>query len=333
MSLSRGLKRKRTVISFKSGWLDETIETVTPKSHSVMLVKLREIFTYDEDNGVVCIYCQDARASGEFLTGIIWNDVWKLDFFKRHLSNKSHINGVTRLRNKNPSLQSGLLGRIIESPAEKQRRQINLERKHSNPEEIKVLIDSVLLAIKMNSSMFSVQDINDHLEKYVHVPASWRSKNYAFEFLEIINCIVQNNLMHEIASAMFHTLAVDENTDISINRYLIFYFKYRSINCADYKTSFGGLLLLQECDAVSIVSAIKQFYKKHQLDLMKMVMFTSDVASVMLGKLNGVAAQLKRDIPHLVQQHCIAHREDLGISDAWKEVKLIRDIETLMRTV
>ncbi|XP_043407899.1 pancreatic lipase-related protein 3 [Chelonia mydas] len=64
-----------------------------------------------------------------------------------------------------------------------------------------------------------------------------------------------------------------------------------------------------------------------------MVMFTSDVASVMLGRLNGVAAQLKRDIPHLVQQHCIAHREVLGISDAWKEVKLIRDIETLMRTV
>ncbi|CAM2113912.1 unnamed protein product [Caretta caretta] len=108
---------------------------------------------------------------------------------------------------------------------------------------------------------------------------------------------------------------------------------FRSINSADYKTLFGGLLRLQECDAVSIVSAIKEFYKKHQLDLMKMVMFTSDGASVMLGKLNGVAAQLKRDIPHLVQHHCIAHREDLGISDAWKEVKLIRDIETLMRTV
>ncbi|CAM2114577.1 unnamed protein product [Caretta caretta] len=64
-----------------------------------------------------------------------------------------------------------------------------------------------------------------------------------------------------------------------------------------------------------------------------MVMFTSDGASVMSGKLNGVAAQLKHDIPHLVKQHCVAHQEDLGISDAWKEVKLIRDIDTLMRTV
>ncbi|CAM2100999.1 unnamed protein product [Caretta caretta] len=132
---------------------------------------------------------------------------------------------------------------ILESPAEKQRRQIHLERKRSNPEEIKELIDSVLLAIKMNSSVLSVQDMNDDMEKYVRMPASWRSKNYAFEFLEIINCIVQNDLMHEKASAMCHTL-VEESTDISINRYLIFYFKYRSINSADYKTSFGGLLTI-----------------------------------------------------------------------------------------
>ena len=64
-----------------------------------------------------------------------------------------------------------------------------------------------------------------------------------------------------------------------------------------------------------------------------MVMFTSDGASVMLGKRNGVAAQLKLEIPHLVEQHCVAHREDLGISDAWKDIKLMRDIETLIRTV
>ncbi|CAM2115696.1 unnamed protein product [Caretta caretta] len=163
------------------------------------------------------------------------------------------------------------------------------------------------------------------MEKYVRIPAGWRSKNYTFEFLEIINYIVQNDLMHEITLAMFHTLAVDESTDISINRYWILYFEYRSINSADYKTSFGGLLRLKECDTVSIVSASKEFYKKHQLDLMKMVMFTSDGASVMLGKLNGVAAQLKCDIPHLVQQHCFAHQEDLAISDAWKEIKLIRE--------
>ena len=42
----------------------------------------------------------------------------------------------------------------------------------------------------------------------------------------------------------------------------------------------------------------------------------------MLGKNNCVAALLRRDIPHLVEQHCVAHREDLGIDDACKHFSL-----------
>ena len=161
----------------------------------------------------------------------------------------------------------------------------------------------------MNNSMLSVQEINEHMKKYVHLPDSWRSKKYAFEFLENINSIVQNDMTNEIASADFHTLKVDESTDISVNKYLILYCKFRPINSSLYKTSFDGILQLQSHDATAIVSAIKNFYLKHGLDLMKMVMFTFDGASVMLGRNNGVAAQLKREIPHLVLQHCVAHRD------------------------
>lgn len=53
----------------------------------------------------------------------------------------------------------------------------------------------------------------------------------------------------------------------------------------------------------------------------------------MLGKNNGVAAKLRQSIPHLLEQHCVAHREDLGLDDAWKHVSLMKDIETLLRTV
>ena len=80
---------------------------------------------------------------------------------------------------------------------------MNRERKRAKPEQIKVLIDSVLLAIKMNSSLYSVQDINEHMEKYVELPDSWRSKNYAFEFLEIINSVVEHDIFKEIEAANF----------------------------------------------------------------------------------------------------------------------------------
>lgn len=324
---AKGVKRKRTASLFKVEWLNKIVETATPKAHEVMNVQLREIFMYDSETGVICLYCRDGKVAGEFASGKKWDDIWKLDFLKRHLASKSHLDGVQKLRQQNPSLPvTGVLRMLRESSDER-------ERKRSNPEEIKVLIDSVLLAVKMNNSLHSVQHINEHMEKYVQLPDSWRSKNYAFEFLETINYIVQKDMFEEIASADFHTLTVDETTDISVNKCLILYFKFRSKDCTVYKTFFGGIVLLQACDASSIVSAIKQFYEEKKLDLHKMVMFTSDGASVMLGRVNGVAARLKQDIPHLVQQHCVAHREDLGICDAWKEVKLIRDIETLMRTI
>ena len=67
----------------------------------------------------------------------------------------------------------------------------------------------------------------------------------------------------------------------------------------------------------NILDAITKFYADHALDMNKMVMFTSDGASVMLGRHKGAAALLKRQVPHLTEQHCVAHREDLGIDDAW----------------
>ncbi|CAK6949836.1 zinc finger protein 862-like [Scomber scombrus] len=102
------------------------------------------------------------------------------------------------------------------------------------------------------------------------------------------------------------------------------------VNC---KTVFGGIVQLKACTAHDLVKAITDFYSSQELDLQKMVMLTSDGASVMLGKHNGVAALLKQQIPHLTEQHCVAHREDLGIDDAWKDVPLMRDVETLLRTI
>jgi phage FluMu gp28-like protein len=57
------------------------------------------------------------------------------------------------------------------------------ERKKTNAYIVKVLIDNVMRAIKINASMLSVQDIHDHLAKYTTVYVSWCSKNYAFEFV------------------------------------------------------------------------------------------------------------------------------------------------------
>ena len=99
------------------------------------------------------------------------------------------------------------------------------------------------------------------------------------------------------------------------------------------KTVFSGILPLFNCNSQSILEEIKNFYTTRNIDMQRMVMFvTSDGAVVMLGKRTGVAKLLQSFISHLVEQHYVAHQEELGTDDSWSKVSLIQDIEILVRT-
>lgn len=64
--------------------------------------------------------------------------------------NKSHLD-AEQLRRQNPSLSVTGVLRILRESADYR------ERKRSNPEQIKVLIDNVLLAVKMNNILKELQ--------------------------------------------------------------------------------------------------------------------------------------------------------------------------------
>ncbi|CAL9687293.1 unnamed protein product [Knipowitschia caucasica] len=317
-------KVKKKCGSFKVEWLSENVKIEEE------VVKLGEIFNFSSEKGLLCKTCSEAKVASEFSEGKMWTE-WKLDYLKRHIQHKSHLKAVGIVQRLKMGQGIGTL--LLESAKDREKRNVLSLKIKSHPEQVKVLIDNILLAIKMNASMLSVQQIHDHMAKYVSIPENWRSKNYAFEFVNSINEIVQNETMCSVKNSPWHTLIVDESTDISVHKMLVLYIKYREVNYVNYKTVFGGITQLTACTAQDIVQAITQFYFNHGLDIQRMVMLTSDGASVMLGKHNGVAALLKRQIPHLTEQHCVAHREDLGIDDAWKDVPLMRDVETLLRTV
>lgn len=319
--------KKKSCDKFKLEWLSEIVETKMPSSMHLQKVRIGEIFVYSETYDCVkCIICSEANMPGEFTSGKKWTE-WRLFLLKRHLSHKAHRDAITKLNNLKTG---GLLKIMTETPEERKNRIEITERKKSSCDLVKVLIDNVLLAIKINASMCSVQDIHNHVSKYTDIPESWRSKNYGFEFVECINAVIKKEYFDEFRKSRFHTLIVDESTDISVQKILILYVKYRY--GMNYKTIFAGIIKLCSCDSNSIFSALKKFYSDNEINIQNMVMFTSDGAAVMLGKKNGVAAMLKREINHLTEQHCVAHREDLGIDDAWKQVSIMQDIETLLKT-
>ncbi|XP_078496597.1 uncharacterized protein LOC144752589 [Lissotriton helveticus] len=222
-------QRKKCCLVFKEEWMKEIVEAETQKSRSKVRVQLGELFQYSPDVGLICKACAEAKIVGDFSTGKKWSDGWKLDYLKRHLISKVHESAMVILRNRTAAARFGFGVRamLTETATDKANRMEVVVRQRSLPEEIKILINNVLLAVKMNTPMLSVQDIHDHLALYAKIPDSWRSKNYAFEFLEAINSVIHCEGMAELRNALYHTLIIDESTDISVTKMLILYFKFR----------------------------------------------------------------------------------------------------------
>ena len=119
------------------------------------------------------------------------------------------------------------------------------KRKRTSSNLVKVLIDTVILAIEMNASMLSVQDIHERVAKYIEIPENWRSTNYEFEFVECISFVLKTELMTELRKSAFHSLIIiDESTDICVQKMMIIYFKYLPETEIVCKTIFGGIVKL-----------------------------------------------------------------------------------------
>ena len=58
--------------------------------------------------------------------------------------------------------------------------------------------------------------------------------------------------------------------------------------------------------------------------------FGSDGAAVMMGQRGGVAAQLKKEIPWIVTNHCVAHRLALATSQAADQVPYIKRFKLIL---
>ena len=70
-----------------------------------------------------------------------------------------------------------------------------------------------------------------------------------------------------------------------------------------------------------------------QLELKKMKSCVTDGAGAMIGRHNGMAAIIKREVPDLINIHCVCHRLALACADASKELNYIKKVEGLLPQV
>ena len=90
---------------------------------------------------------------------------------------------------------------------------------------------------------------------------------------------------------------------------------------------------MKECDAQAIFIAVTDFFSQNEVATQKLIMFTSDGISVMLGRNNGVQAKLKAIVPHLLEFHCVAHRQALAVSHAYSSIDNFVQLESTLRAI
>src|SRR5690349_5569844 len=97
-TVCEGGNRRRGSSKFRHEWLNEIVETELPTSDGTRIAKLGDIFQYRAETAdVICQVCQQASAPSNFSNGKRWDD-WKMDYLKRHLHHKVHLESVCRLR-------------------------------------------------------------------------------------------------------------------------------------------------------------------------------------------------------------------------------------------
>ena len=90
-------------------------------------------------------------------------------------------------------------------------------------------------------------------------------------------------------------------------------------------------LTVKNCSSEGIFTAIKAFFLEKKLNINMMVGFSADNCSVMMGKQNGVAAKLKKLVPHIFIQGCICHNIQLSVQFAFKF--LPGDIDDIIKAI
>ena len=106
-------------------------------------------------------------------------------------------------------------------------------------------------------------------------------------------------------------LLIDEVMDIAQREQLVSFIRYVDQDTYEVKTDFLAVNDILESSTFANAETIKSVVKQLSdcdLDINKLSGLSTDGASVMVGKENGVAAKLKREAKMLLNVHCICNR-------------------------
>ncbi|XP_038065760.1 zinc finger protein 862-like [Patiria miniata] len=137
--------------------------------------------------------------------------------------------------------------------------------------------------------------------------------------------MLKNEKLAEIKASPYFALLCDETTDVTVLEQLIVHITYLDCVERETKVTFLEINEIANCTSDVIKDKLVEVLRRTGLDFRsKMAGFGSDGASTMVGRINGVAAQLKRESSTIISNHCVAHRLALAVGGASGKVDYVK---------
>ncbi|XP_070580157.1 zinc finger protein 862-like [Ptychodera flava] len=179
--------------------------------------------------------------------------------------------------------------------------------------------------VKFYSLISLLQSIDNHMKHF-----KYSSRGTAREIMLILGEVLREDVAARVNDhANCYGILTDEVTDIATIEVNVTFIQY--VENSEVKTDFLFVdNLLEEshsANADTIVKVLIKNLKQLHLCPQKMSSFVSDGASVMIGKRNGVAAKLRREVnSSLISLHCVCHRLALACTDTNADIKYINKV-------
>ncbi|GLC66667.1 hypothetical protein PLESTF_000459000 [Pleodorina starrii] len=152
----------------------------------------------------------------------------------------------------------------------------------------------------------------------VKVAGPYQSRPAGMEMLDCLSEVIDEKEREAIQKSDFIALTIDESTDRTIKHNLAMYVSYIDDN-GNVLNRYRKLEEIKgSANAKALFDLVKKALEDDGIDMKKIVGFTSDGASVMVGEHKGVAALLKKECPGVLSLHCAAHKLALSCADLFK---------------
>ncbi|XP_068719463.1 zinc finger protein 862-like [Montipora capricornis] len=281
-------------------------------------------WVYHRDGAMFCSVCEDrpnlSDSSSAFVSGSCVN--FRLDSLRSHAGSVGHQRAADAFRiaaNPREAVIPWALRRLNKEVA------LKLEKR----------FDIAYFVAKMEMSFTTYPHLCLLEEKHaVELGQTYRNDKACKDFIVAISDQFKNEIGEQLQRAQFLGVMADSATDVGVREVEDVYMYVRYLKDGEPVNTFVGLRPCPNAKAPGITEAVNSAMRDVCDNWKeKAVTLGTDGAAVMVGEVGGVFALLKRDIPHLIKVHCIAHRLELAFADTVKAIPELVEAKTMLQGI